>query len=256
MSAETQALLASVGLAGDWAWAAFLVFVRTAAVIAVMPAFGETVVPMRIRLSVALAFAAVVIPVVGEGPWPEPGVGAVLAEAAAGLVIGLGLRFLVHALQIAGTIAAQSIALTQLFGGTAGEPQPAVANLLVLAGLALAVSTGLHVAAARLLVQSYDLWPAGVPPAPGAVAAVGLAQAAQAFGLAFSLAAPFAAAALLYNVALGVINRAMPTLMVSFVGAPALTLGAFVLLAVATPLLLSVWTEALRAQLADPLRLP
>lgn len=40
--------------------------------------------------------------------------------------------------------------------------------------------------------------------------------------------------------------------MVSMVGAPALTLGALALLAVATPILLAVWLQAFEAYLADP----
>ena len=53
------------------------------------------------------------------------------------------------------------------------------------------------------------------------------------FALAFSLAAPFVTAALLYNIALGVINRAMPQLSVTFIGAPALTAGGLLLILVA-----------------------
>ncbi len=59
----------------------------------------------------------------------------------------------------------------------------------------------------------------------------GLAQVSRSFALAFSLAAPFVIAGLLYNVALGVINRAMPQLMVAMVGAPAITLGGIALFA-------------------------
>jgi flagellar biosynthetic protein FliR len=256
MSGDAEALLAAFGVSSGWAWAAFLVFVRTGAAIALLPAFGELSVPVRVRLGLALAFTAIVAPAVAGHAWPPPGVLPVLGEAAAGLLLGFGLRLMIHALQIAGTIAAQSITLTQLFGGTAGEPQPAVANLFMLAGLALAVAGGLHVAAAQLLVLSYDVLPAGAPPVPGDAAALGVAQVARAFGLAFSLAAPFVAAALLYNVALGIINRAMPMLMVTFVGAPALTLGALALLAVVTPVLMTVWTGALRAQLGTPFGLP
>ena len=57
-------------------------------------------------------------------------------------------------------------------------------------------------------------------------------------------------------IALGAINRAMPQLMVSMVGAPALTLGALALLAVVTPVLLSVWLGVFQDYLADPFRAP
>jgi flagellar biosynthetic protein FliR len=59
-------------------------------------------------------------------------------------------------------------------------------------------------------------------------------------------------ASLLYNLALGAINRAMPQLMVSFVGAPALTLGGLALLALAAPILLSFWSDAVERALFQP----
>ena len=72
------------------------------------------------------------------------------------------------------------------------------------------------------------------------------------YALAFMLAAPFVIASLIYNLALGAINRAMPALMVSMIGAPALTLGALALMAVATPVILAAWLDAFSDHLARP----
>ena len=44
----------------------------------------------------------------------------------------------------------------------------------------------------------------------------------------------------------------MPALMVSFIGAPALTLGGLVLMALAVPLGLAIWLGAFQAFLANP----
>ena len=67
------------------------------------------------------------------------------------------------------------------------------------------------------------------------------------------LAAPFVTTSLLYNLTLGVINRAMPQLMVAFVGAPVITLGGMVLLLWCAPTMLAVWADALIAFLDDPM---
>ena len=88
-----------------------------------------------------------------------------------------------------------------------------------------------------------------------AVATWGVDQAVSAFALGFTLAAPFLIAALLYNVALGIINRAMPQLMVAFVGAPAIVGLTLVMLALAAPVILLVWTGRLDQVLAAPLEL-
>lgn len=251
---EAQALLSEALPAF---WAGVTVFLRVGAAMAFLPAFGEQSVPLRIRLALALAFTLVVAPAVtGLAAMPPgpPGPGLIATELGIGALIGLLLRFFVMALQIAGTIAAQSTSLSQIFGATAGtEPLPAFGHVLVIGGLALATLAGLHVRAAEYLVQSYLVLPMGAPPAPALVAAAGTRQVARCFALAFSLAAPFMVAATLYNVTLGVINRAMPQLMVAFVGAPAITCGGLALLALSAPALLELWLSALNGFMADPL---
>ncbi len=237
----------------------FVVLLRVGAAMAVLPAFGEQSVPRRVRLGLALAFTLIVAPAVLPllpAAGAEPAALARLwgAEVAVGLVLGLGLRLFVLALQTAGAMAAQATSLAQIFGGSAGvDPQPATAHLLTIAGLALAVLTGLHIRVAEALVASYGAFPPGVFPHPGLVAEWGTFRVAEAFAMGFTLAAPFVVASLVYNVALGVINRAMPQLMVAFVGAPALTFGGLALMFLALPALLQVWLGALNLYLGDPL---
>jgi flagellar biosynthetic protein FliR len=60
-------------------------------------------------------------------------------------------------------------------------------------------------------------------------------------------------ASLIYNVTLGVINRAMPQLMVAFVGAPALTAGGLGLLLVTAPILLSIFIRSLDGFMMNPM---
>ena len=59
-----------------------------------------------------------------------------------------------------------------------------------------------------------------------------------------------------YNVALGAINRAMPQLMVAFIGAPAITAAGLLILLLASPVILHFWGVRLDLALADPLALP
>lgn len=259
MTPEMLAALESLAaLAQDGLMQGGLVFARVGPVFALVPAFGERVIPARIRLAAALAMTAVVAPAVSL-----PGaLGAdaalmtraltVMQETLVGVMLGLGLRMMVMTLQIAATIAAQATSLAQAFGGAGVDPQPAMAQVLVMAALALAVITGFAERLAQMLVLSYDLLPAGVWPEPASLAEWGTARTAHLFALAFSLAAPFVIAAALYNLALGAINKAMPALMVAFIGAPALTLGGLALFALAAPLMLGPWLAAFHGVLADP----
>lgn len=258
MTAEFLDLVQGLAEQARTAWiGAFAVFLRMGAAAALFPAFGEQVVPMRIRLAAALCFTAVVAPAVlpqVTAATLEPGAVPRLfaTEVIAGLALGIGLRLMVIALQVAGTIAAQSTSLAQFFGGAGVDPQPAIAQLLLVAGLALAAMAGLHVRLAETAIASYTLLPPGRFAPAAVLAEWGLAEVAHAFALAFGLAMPFVIAALIYNIALGAINRAMPQLMVAFVGAPALTLGGLFLLFLVAPVALALWWQAFETRLGDP----
>lgn len=256
-----QALMALVADLAAIAAPALGVFIRVGAMMALLPAFGEQVIPVRVRLGTALAFTALTAPAItpimppatlAPGPLAQ----LILAEALAGMALGIGLRFFTIALQTAGTIAAQATSLAQFFGGAGADPQPAMSQILVMAGLALAVTAGLHVKLVELIVLSYSFFPPGRFPDAASLGQWGLAHAARAFTLAFTLAAPFVILSLLFYVALGAINKAMPQLMVAFVGAPAITWGGLAVLLLTAPLLLPIWREAFDGFLFDPARLP
>lgn len=250
-------LLAEISsLAQIWLAIGIGVFIRIGAAFAVLPGFGEAFIPLRIRLAAALAFTLVVAPAMGPSLVPQdqwlPPLHYFLTEAVAGLTLGIGLRIIVHALQIAGSMAAQATSLAQISGGITPDPQPAIGGLLLLSGLTLAVMSGLHIHIARAFVASYNVFPAGEFPLAGDLGRWGIGRVGASFSLAFSLAAPFLIASLLYNLALGVISKAMPQLMVALVGAPAITWGALVLLLLTIPFILTAWFSVFQNGLTDP----
>jgi flagellar biosynthetic protein FliR len=236
-------------------WHGFAVFLRVGAAVSLLPAFGEESVPMRVKLAVAMAFTLIVaagIPVSDLPTSLGEALTTMLSETFAGLLIGIGMRLFVMALQTAGAIAAQSTSLSQLLGGAAIEPLAAIGYVLTIAGLALAVLMGLHVKAAELMILSYEILPSNMFVSGSDVAEWGVAQVKRAFELAFTLGAPFILLSVLYNLTLGAINKAMPQLMVAFVGAPVITAGGLFLLCVASPLMLKIWLDALDIFMANP----
>ena len=237
--------------------AAFVVFLRVGGMMAVLPAFGERSIPERIRLALAIAFSVIVFPAVAdrmpaEINAPTSLLVLVATEVITGLTLGISLRLFVMALQIAGTMIAQSTSLSQIFGGGAVEAQPAMGHILLTAGLALAAMMGLHVQVAELLILSYDVFPIGMFLPTQDTLDWGISHVSRIFALSFTLSAPFVIGSLIYNVALGVINRAMPQLMVAFVGAPAITFGGLLLFFATAPLLLQVWQNGFATLLTDP----
>ncbi|WOI56184.1 flagellar biosynthetic protein FliR [Palleronia sp. LCG004] len=246
--------LASLNLA-----AAFAVFLRVGAIMALLPGFGEQSIPVRVRLVIALAFTVITAPAIAPtlpsalldriGP-------AIGAEVVIGLSLGATLRLFVMALSIAGSIAAQSVSLAQILGGAGVDPQPAIGHIMVLSGLTLAIMMGLHIKIAQLIIYSYELMPPGQWPDAADMLTWGVDRVGKAFSLGFTLAAPFVIISMIYNLALGVINRAMPQLMVSFVGAPAITAGGLIVLAMSLPFVLQVWLSLMDQFIVDPTGAP
>jgi flagellar biosynthetic protein FliR len=254
---EDLAALSNIGQ--DVLWQVFVVFIRVGAIVSLVPAFGEQSIPARVKLGLAVAFTFIVAPAAPNAPMFEnsPSVlGLILGETVTGLFMGLMLRLFVMALQVAGTIAAQSTSLSQLFGGTGMDPLPAMGHVLVIGGLALATIMGLHVQIAEFMINSYALVPMGEIIPSDILTRAGVAEISRSFALGFTLAAPFVIASLIYNITLGVINKAMPQLMVAFVGAPAITAGGLILLMLAAPLMLSIWVDAMGQFIMDPFRGP
>lgn len=253
----TELLAEVLANAQEWLTVVGIVFLRVGAMMFLLPAFGEMFLPMRVRLGLGFAFTAIVTPAVAPQILTLLDSGTsylvlVGTETVVGLTIGMMVRFFAMVLQMAGTMAAQATSLAQILGDAGIDPQPAIGQLLSLGGLTLAVMMGLHIRFAELMIHSYDVFLAGIMPGAGLLSEWAIARVAAAFSLAFSLAAPFTIAAFVYNLTLGVINRAMPQLMVTFVGAPAITLGGLALLLVTAPILLGIWHQGLIEFIANP----
>ncbi|WP_323763763.1 flagellar biosynthetic protein FliR [Marinovum sp.] len=250
MSAE--AFYAAVG---DGLGFAAIILFRIGAVISVMPGIGTQSLPLRVRLALAISLSAFFAVLLFDpaAPVPAPGLALLAGETIIGLAIGLAFRLMIFALHTAGTIAAQSTSLSQIFGTAGVEPMPAIGHVLVVGGLALMFLTGLHLQFLGTLVGFYDIWPIGARPAAGEFAMWIAGHVSATFTLAFRLAVPFVILSMLYNVMLGVINKAMPQLMVSFVGAPVITLGGLMFLALSAPYMLALWQAAVARFLSHPL---
>lgn len=242
-------------------FAGFAVFVRVAAAMQFLPSFSSRAVPMRIRLVAAIFLTVLILPLIYAdlqvfSLTVDHGLRLLFSETLAGLTFGFAFYVMVSTLQIVGTMAAQSTSLAQIFGTAGVEPMPAIGHLLMVSGLALIAISGFHTDIIGAFLISYEVWPAGVFVSGAELSDWAVSLVARGFGAAFSLAAPFVIASLIYNVALGVINKAMPQLMVAFVGAPAITAGGLILLALATPFILQVWWTVFSALLHQPFLVP
>src|SRR3954467_2768877 len=97
--------------------AAFLlVFARIGTMVMLLPGLGELSVPVRVRLTVALLLAAVLLPlhrsafVLALKAFGPVGV-MLVEEIVIGAVLGLTARLTISALQVAGSVVAQQLGL-------------------------------------------------------------------------------------------------------------------------------------------------
>ena len=133
----------------DQVWAGALIFARIGAVLMMLPGIGESYVPPRVRLGLALMITLALWPVVAGSLPALPAsvggmVGWVLREVIVGLMIGALLRSFMTALGTAGEIV--SLQTTLGFAQTANplqaQPGTTLSAFLTLLGVTLLFATG------------------------------------------------------------------------------------------------------------------
>ncbi len=239
------------------AYTYLLVFCRVGGVFFLMPGFGESFIPVRIRLvaalTVSLALTPAQIGAVAAVPLPGLLAAQVGAELLIGLAIGVWLRLFLYALFIAGAVIAQQLALNHIFNGVAENiGTSALSNLLMLTGINLFFALNLHGSTLMALAENLRDLPLGIGAIPVDLFASRILEAVQfTFATGIQLALPFLVVGTLLYAALGFINRAMPQLMVFFVAAPAITVTGLVLFLTALPMILTQWAGGFDALLAN-----
>lgn len=209
-------------------WAGGLVFLRVGALVMLIPGVGESAVPPRIRLSFALALSLLLTPIVAPTlpviPADVGGMGAqAIREVLIGLVIGGVLRMFLAALSTAGEVI--SLQTTLSFSQTANplqaQPGTTLATFLGLFGVVLIFASNLHHGFIGAVAGSYRLFPVsgnGIPVADAGALAVRVMS--DAFSVGIQLAAPVIVFGLIFNVATGLVARAMPQFQVFFAATP------------------------------------
>lgn len=246
---EAGLLAALPGLA----FQAVLVFARLGAAVMLLPGLGEQEVPGPVRIGLGLALVLLLMPVLAPGlPAAPDDVGPATRLIVIEVMVGLWLGGLARLVAMAMAVAGQAVAL--LLGlAQALVPDPdlggqgtATARLFSLAAAVVVLSGGLYAIPLRALVESYAVLPVGEPFPAGAGAEAMAGAAADSLALALRLAAPFVLAAVVINVALGLLTRIAPQVQVYFIAVPGQALAGLALLALVMPALLGAFAEAAR----------
>lgn len=237
-------------------WLVGAVFLRIGSAFFFAPGYGEQSVSIRVRLAVALAFSAVIAPV--QAPFlPEspPGISQMIEfaslEILIGLFIGIIARGMIFLLEKTGVIISQSISLSQMLGNV-GTPMPVISHLLVSVGLALIFSTSLANQMLYSLALSYNItWPE-ISDVVSYFAQKKIEFITFITGKSVKLASGVIALIFVYNLFIGFSNKAMPQLMVSFIGIPFVSLMSIMFLQQHGELLLEIWQNSAASILMLP----
>lgn len=230
------------GNIGDDLWAILFVSTRIAAALLAAPLFGgKTVpIPLRILLSVSIGFfVAVWVPFPNT---PEPfsiaAITALLQEVVIGLALGFVLQIgfavpLIAGEQISGTM---GLALAVSVDPNSGAQSGAVGQYFSVILTLIFLTVGAHLLWFELLIESYQLFPAG-----NAIFAAGQADNVVQFGgLALATAAaislPVVLVLLLVQLTTGVISRSAPSLNLFALGLPAGLLAGLAALIITLPI--------------------
>ena len=208
-------------------FAVFLVFVRIAAALMLLPRIGEAYVSVQIRLAAAAVLTVAISPlVIGTLPvlpgTPLELLMLILGELVVGVLIGAAARLMMSALHVAGTVIAfqSSLGFALFIDPTQGTQGALIAAFLSLLGLVLIFATGLHMMMIRALADSYVLFTPGQMPPVGDFAALAVRYVSSSFRIGIQIAAPFIVFGLVFYIGLGILARLLPQIQIFFIAIP------------------------------------
>ena len=226
-------------LTPELALAAFIVFCRIGGCLLVIPGFSSPRLSVRARLFVAIAVSLALTPLLL--PEVEPNIAKadpikllslMLSESLKGVLIGLLGRFFFVALDTMTNAISLSIGLSSSFGNPIEDEEatPTIVSLVSLAAVLLVFVTDLHWEVFRGLAASYTVLPVktGFDPRIGLMQLVD--EATKTFTFTLRIAAPFLVFSIVANFAIGLVNKLVPQVPVTFIATPFLIAGGLLIL--------------------------
>lgn len=221
--------------------AAVFVLLRVGSGVVTMPVMNSAGIPQRVKAMFVLALTAVLTPV-ASAISPEPltlSAPALLGEIGVGLSFGLSLALLNEALLFAASLmsAAFSFSLANMLDPNSMVETEVLGTVISWMGVLVLLAAGLHrTMLAALMRTLVEIPPGHASDAIHSGSAL-VEMAAGIFLAGVQLAAPVVAAALLTEVAIGLVGRLAPALPAQIASVPVKTLISYAVLIAA----LAVW---------------
>jgi flagellar biosynthetic protein FliR len=204
-----------------------LVLARVSAMVMLLPGLGESNIPVRIKIAIAVLLTLIILPLHRSAYQIDlqsmnPLLVMMVHEIIVGVVLGATARVTLSALQVGGAVIAQQMGLgfVTSIDPTQGQQGVLIGNFLTMLGVTLLFATDSHYLVIAALNDSYAIFSPGELTPSGDIAALATRAFAAAFKIGIQLSAPFLVFGLVFNIGLGVLARLMPQMQVYFVGVP------------------------------------
>lgn len=216
-------------------------FFRIGAFVMVAPIFGGRVVPMRLKLIVAIGLSLVVVPVTNISSKVDvlslDSFLIIFHQILIGIALGFCLQLIFSALATAGQLIGSGMGLgfAAMVDPNNGIQIPTVSQFYNLIGILMFIALDGHLAATAVLIESFNTLPADSGVLDNNSMWKIVVSGGWIFSGAVLIALPIITSLLVINVAFGVMTRASPQLNVFAIGFPiTLTVG-FVLMWITLP---------------------
>ena len=241
----------------------FLVLARVSPLFLLAPLFSSKLLPVRARGIVAVGLAIGIAPIAmnaGDGAQIPTDVlaigGLVLKEMLVGLGFSFALGALFAAVQVAGSVLDVMIGFSfgALVDPVTGTNGGVLNQLYALVGVMIFVVIGGDAWVIQGLARSYEAVPLADAPAIGSLVEGAQVAFSGIFGAAIEICAPVLLAALLTDVAFGLVSRVMPQLNVFAVGFPAKVTVGLVLVGASLPFVAGWLGDELQGSVSSALQ--
>ncbi|VAW56928.1 Flagellar biosynthesis protein FliR [hydrothermal vent metagenome] len=229
----------------------FWPFVRISSMMMAAPVFGARMLPVRIRIVLAMSISFFTVPLLPPVPVVDPislaAAGILFQQIIIGVATGLIIQMVFQSLVIAGEAIANGMGLgfARMMDPANGVQVPVISQFFVIIATLLFVILNGHLLLIQLMVRSFEILPISETglslPAIRAV----VSWASQMFVGGLMVALPAVTALLVVNIAMGVITRAAPQLNIFAVGFPLMILLGFIFLTATLPSVFSQFTQML-----------
>lgn len=216
----------------------FVVLVRTAACVMVLPGFSMSQIAMQIRLYTAIALSICIYFLVYDSINLQNNLSVpqlahiIFSEVLLAFMIAIPIRILHLSLSFLGEVIMQMIGLNPIPGTPIGDTQATtvLSSLFNMTAIVLFFSSGLFMGFVGGLAQSFVTFPPGAVIGVDAFVETLSEDVSEFFRIVLRLMAPLLIFSIVMNVIAGMVNKLTPQIPVYFVSTPFLICGGVMIL--------------------------